>query len=76
MKITAQTEAVSSPPEEKWHYICDAHAQHTKTTRDWTAYKHAAAHGDALGSIPTTPALGVPPPTVPPDIFGLNCDIG
>ena len=53
--------------------VCDAHEQHTKTTRDWTAYKHAAAHGDALGNLPTTPALGAPPATVPPDIFGRNC---
>ena len=53
-----------------FNYVCDAHSQHTKTTRDWTAYKHQAAHGDNLGDIPVTPTPGTPPPTVPPNIFG------
>lgn len=53
-----------------FNYVCDVHNQHTKTTRDWTAYKHQAAHGDALGDLPVTPDPGTPPPTVPPDIFG------
>jgi hypothetical protein len=55
-----------------FNYVCDAHDQHTKTTRDWTAYKSAAAGGTAIGSLPTTPAMGVPPPAVPPNIFGRN----
>ena len=53
-----------------FNYVCDAHNQHTKTTRDWTAYKNQAAYGDNLGDIPVTPDLGVPPPVVPPNIFG------
>ncbi len=56
-------------------YVCDAHEQHTKTTRDWTAYKHAAAQGDALGNLPSTPALPAPPASVPPNIFGRNCTL-
>ncbi len=56
-------------------YVCDAHEQHTKTTRDWTAYKHAAAQGDALGNLPNTPALPAPPASVPPNIFGRNCTL-
>jgi hypothetical protein len=51
-------------------FVCDAHNQHTQTTRDWTAYKTALRSGGSLGAMPTTPALGVPPPAVPPDIFG------
>ena len=51
-------------------YVCNMHYLHTQTTRDWTAYKHQAAHGDNLGDIPVTPDPGTPPPTVPPDIFG------
>jgi hypothetical protein len=50
-------------------YVCDAHNQHTQTTRDWTAYKIALGGGTALGAMPTTPALGAPPPAVPPGIF-------
>ncbi len=53
-----------------FNFVCDAHNQHTKTTRDWTSYKQQAAHGNALGDVPVTPDLGTPPPTVPPDIFG------
>ncbi len=53
-------------------YVCNAHAAHTTTTRDWTAYKHQAAHGDNLGDLPVTPTPGTPPPVVPPDIFGRN----
>jgi hypothetical protein len=53
-----------------FNYVCDMHNQHTKTTRDWTAYKHQSAHGDHLGDLPVTPDPGTPPPTVPPDIFG------
>jgi hypothetical protein len=53
-------------------YVCDAHDQHTKTTRDWTAFKNAAAGGNALGILPTTPALPAAPPAVPPNIFGRN----
>jgi hypothetical protein len=53
-------------------YVVGAHDQHTKTTRDWTAYKNAAATGNALGDLPTTPALGAPPAPVPPNIFGRN----
>ncbi|HTX22879.1 MAG TPA: hypothetical protein VMD27_13605 [Candidatus Aquilonibacter sp.] len=52
-----------------FNYVCDAHSQHTKTTRDWTAYKHQAAHGDNLSDIPVTPTPGTPPPTVPPNIL-------
>jgi len=55
-----------------FNYICDAHNQHTKTTRDWTAFKQAAASGSALGTLPTTPALPAAPPAVPPNIFGRN----
>jgi hypothetical protein len=50
-------------------YVCDARNQHTKTTHDWTAYKTALSKGTALGDMPTTPALGAPPPAVPPGIF-------
>ena len=53
-----------------FNYVCDTHHLHTQTTRDWTAFKHQAAHGDALGNIPVTPDPGTPPPVVPPDIFG------
>jgi hypothetical protein len=53
-----------------FNYVCDTHSQHAKTTRDWTAYKHQAAHGDNLGDIPVTPTPGTPPPVVPPNIFG------
>ena len=53
-------------------YVCNMHHLHTKTTRDWTAYKHQAAHGDNLGDLPVTPDPGTPPPVVPPDIFGRN----
>lgn len=56
-----------------FNYVCDAHAQHTKTTRDWTAYKAAAASGTALGNLPSTPALPPAPPAVPPGIFPRNC---
>jgi hypothetical protein len=52
-----------------FNFVCDTHSQHTKTTRDWTAYKHQAAHGDNLGDIPVTPTPG----TVPPNIFGRAC---
>jgi hypothetical protein len=58
-----------------FNYVCDAHEQHTKTTRDWTAYKHAAAQGDTLGNLPNTPALPAPPASVPPNIFGRNCTL-
>jgi hypothetical protein len=47
----------------------DAHNQHTKTTRDWTAYKTALRSGTTIGAMPTTPALGVPPTAVPAGIF-------
>ncbi len=53
-----------------FNFVCNMHLLHTNTTRDWTAYKHQAAHGDALGDIPVTPDPGTPPPLVPPDIFG------
>jgi len=53
-------------------FVCNAHVAHTKTTRDWTAFKHQAAHGDNLGDIPVTPTPGTPPAVVPPDIFGRN----
>ena len=56
-------------------FVCDAHGAHTHTTRDWTAYKHQAAHGTKLGDIPVTPTPGTPPPTVPPDIFGRNAKL-
>jgi len=55
-----------------FNYVCDAHDQHNKTTRDWTAFKNAAASGNTMGSLPTTPALPTAPPTVPPNIFGRN----
>jgi hypothetical protein len=71
--VTAAEVTQAAADSAFFNYVCDAHAQHTKTTRDWTAYKHAAAHGDALGNLPTTPALGTAPATVPPDIFGRNC---
>jgi hypothetical protein len=58
-----------------FNYVCDTHNQHTQTTRDWTAYKHQAAHGDNLGDIPVTPDPGTPPPVVPPDIFGRACKL-
>jgi hypothetical protein len=58
-----------------FNYVCDAHSQHTKTTRDWTAFKHQAAHGYALGDVPVTPDPGTPPPVVPPDIFGRACTL-
>jgi len=50
-------------------FVCDAHNQHTKTTRDWTAYKNALRGGTNLGAMPTTPALGTPPTAVPAGIF-------
>jgi hypothetical protein len=55
-----------------FNYVCDAHDQHSKTTRDWTAFKNAAAGGNAMGVLPTTPALPPAPPAVPPNIFGRN----
>jgi hypothetical protein len=48
------------------------HHKHTQTTRDWTAYKNQAAHGDNLGDIPVTPDPGTPPPAMQTDIFGRN----
>lgn len=71
--VTAAEVTQAAADAAFFNYVCDAHAQHTKTTRDWTAYKHAAAHGDALSDLPVTPALPTPPATVPPDIFGRNC---
>lgn len=53
-----------------YNFVCDAHAAHTRTTQDWTAYKHQAGHGTNLGDIPVTPTPGTPPALVPPDIFG------
>ena len=50
-------------------FVVDAHNQHTKTTRDWTAYKTALRSGTTIGAMPTTPALGVPPTAVPAGIF-------
>ena len=78
-KISKYAATVGVTPEEVtqlaadalfFDFVCNAHNQHTNTTRDWTAYKHQAAHGDTLGDIPVTPDLGTPPPLVPPDIFG------
>ena len=51
-------------------YVYDAHDQHTKTTRDWTAYKSALRSGDMLGNLPVAPVAVVPPPAVPANIFG------
>jgi hypothetical protein len=52
-------------------YICDAKNQHAQTTENWTTYKNQARNGDGiLGAMPTTPALGAPPPMVPANIFG------
>jgi hypothetical protein len=51
-------------------FVMDAQNQHTKTTRDWTAYKNALRNGTTVGAMPTTPALGVPPTAVPAGIFG------
>ncbi len=53
--VTAGEVAQAAADSVFFGYVCDAHEQHTKTTRDWTAYKHAAAQGDALGNIPVRP---------------------
>jgi hypothetical protein len=50
-------------------FVVGAQNQHAKTTRDWTAYKNALRSGTAIGAMPTTPALGVPPTAVPAGIF-------
>jgi hypothetical protein len=50
-------------------FVMDAQNQHAKTTRDWTAYKNALRNGTTVGAMPTTPALGAPPPPVPAGIF-------
>jgi hypothetical protein len=50
-------------------FVVNAHDQHTKTTRDWTAYKTALRSGTTVGAMPTTPALGIPPTAVPAGIF-------
>jgi hypothetical protein len=68
--VTAEEVAQVTADDLFFDYVCNAHSQHTKTTRDWTAYKNQAAHGDNLGDIPVTPTPGTPPPVVPPDIFG------
>jgi hypothetical protein len=68
--VTPEEVAQETADDVFFEYVCNAHAAHTQTTRDWTAYKHQAAHGDNLGDIPVTPTPGTPPPTVPPDIFG------
>src|SRR5713101_8086841 len=51
-------------------YVVDAHHQHAQTTQNWTAYKNGARNGPTLGAMPTTPALGAPPPLVQPKTFG------
>jgi hypothetical protein len=68
--VTPAEVAQEAADDVFFNYVCDAHAAHTNTTHDWTAYKHQAAHGDNLGDIPVTPTPGTPPPLVPPDIFG------
>jgi hypothetical protein len=50
-------------------FVVGAQNQHSKTTRDWTAYKNALRSGTTIGAMPTTPALGVPPTAVPAGIF-------
>ncbi len=50
-------------------FVVGAHNQHTKTTRDWTAYKTALRSGTSMGAMPTTPELGMPPAAVPAGIF-------
>ena len=84
-KLATYAATVGVTPEEVtqeaadalfFEYVCNMHHLHTQTTRDWTTYKHQAAHGDALGDLPTTPDPGKPPSTVPPDIFGRASTLG
>jgi hypothetical protein len=53
-----------------WEYVMDAKNKFANHAQDWTAYKNAARSGDALGNMPTPPALGAAPALVPPNIFG------
>jgi hypothetical protein len=67
--VTAAEATQTTADAAYFTFVVGAHNQHTKTTRDWTAYKTALRSGTALGAMPTTPALGVPPPAVPAGIF-------
>jgi hypothetical protein len=67
--VTAGEVAQEQDDDAYFGYVCDAHNQHTNTTRDWTAYKADLVGGTTLGSMPVTPALGTPPTAVPPGIF-------
>ena len=64
MKITAQTEAVSSPPEEKWHWS-QQWRQNTfragqKLKADWKKDLHNLGAGRKLRK-PPTPFVGMKP---------------
>jgi hypothetical protein len=67
--VTAAEVAQTTADAAYFFFVCGAHNQHTKTTRDWTAYKTALRNGTTIGAMPTTPALGVPPPAVPAGVF-------
>ncbi len=67
--VTAAEVTQTTADDAYFAFVVGAHNQHTKTTRDWTAYKTALRSGTTLGAMPTTPALGVPPAAVPAGIF-------
>jgi len=67
--VTAAEVAQTTADAAYFSFVVGAHNQHTKTTRDWTAYKTALRSGTTIGAMPTTPALGVPPTAVPAGIF-------
>ncbi len=68
--VTAAEVTATAADNLLFGYVVDAHHQHAQTTQNWTAYKNGARGGPTLGAMPTTPALGAPPPLVPPNIFG------
>jgi hypothetical protein len=67
--VTPAEVAQTTDDDAYFDFVCGAHLQHTNTTREWTAYKTALRSGTAIGAMPTTPALGVPPTAVPAGIF-------
>jgi uncharacterized protein YaiE (UPF0345 family) len=67
--VTAAEVTQTTADAAYFAFVVGAHNQHTKTTRDWTAYKTALRSGTVIGAMPTTPALGVPPAAVPAGIF-------
>jgi hypothetical protein len=67
--VTAAEVTQTTADDAYFAFVVGAQNQHSKTTRDWTAYKTALRSGNTIGTMPTTPALGVPPTAVPAGIF-------